>query len=298
MFRASSAALVVSLLVSASLSVAACGGTSETNTGGNGGSGAGGGGGGSGGGDASGIPCEVAQILADQCLACHGSKPSGGAPMSLVTYDDLVAASSVDPTASVAARSALRMKDAAEPMPPAGGATAAQIAAFEAWIAAGLPEDDCAGIVDPFAAPLGCQSGKEWNPESEEGVNMNPGMACISCHKQEKEGPMLHVAGTVYPLGHETDKCFGIDGTSPDFSDVKVEIKDANGQVYTLKIYPTGNFGMEKAGFAYPYTAKVVSSKGERVMNEAQEIGDCNLCHTAAGGGNGSKAPGRIVMPL
>ena len=154
------------------------------------------------------------------------------------------------------------------------------------------------GAEDPFAAPLGCASGEQWNPSGQAGVDMNPGKACLACHAQEGKGPMLHVAGTVYPLGHETDLCHGIDGTSPEFSDVKVEITDANGQVHTLKIYPTGNFGREQAGFAYPYTARVVSSKGERVMNGPQEIGDCNLCHTAAGGGNGSDAPGRIVMPL
>src|SRR5262249_34382137 len=34
------------------------------------------------------LPCDVAAVLAP-CLSCHGNPPSGGAPMSLVTYNDL-----------------------------------------------------------------------------------------------------------------------------------------------------------------------------------------------------------------
>lgn len=302
MVRASYATLALSLALTASLSMAACGGNSQTNSGGNGGSGASGGGGGGGGGDQSGIPCEVAQVLADQCLSCHGSKLAGGAPMSLVTYEDLAATSSVDPAMTVAERSLVRMKSAGDPMPPGGAAAAAEIAALEAWIAADMPQEDCGSVVDPFAAPPGCQSGKQWNPEGKEGSLMNPGMACISCHQkeaaEEPEVPIFAVAGTVYPLGHETDYCYGVDGTSPDFAGVKVVVTDANGQAYTLDVGATGNFSLSKLGFAYPYTAKVVSPAGERVMNEAQQSGDCNLCHTATGGGNGSMAPGRIVVPL
>ena len=126
---------------------------------------------------------------------------------------------------------------------------------------------------------------------------MNPGMACIACHKKEGEGPLFRVAGTVYASGHETDRCYGINGTT-DYSDVKVEITDANGVVSTLSVGTTGNFSLSKAGFAYPYKARVVSSKGERVMNAEQTDGDCNGCHTQDAGGNGSMAPGRIVVPL
>ena len=129
---------------------------------------------------------------------------------------------------------------------------------------------------------------------------MNPGKACIACHKAsgEPDAPKFNVAGTVYPSGHETDYCYGIDGKSADYSDVIVEITDANNVVHELHPGTTGNFSLISAAFATPYKAKVKSAKGERVMGEAQTDGDCNGCHTVNGGGNGSKAPGRIVVPL
>lgn len=149
------------------------------------------------------------------------------------------------------------------------------------------------------AGPLSCTSGKTWNPGWDEGAQMNPGKACNSCHKKsgEDEAPIYDIAGTVYPTEHEPDYCYGVDGASPGFQDVLVQITDANGAVYSLRPGKTGNFWLRKAGFAAPYTAKVVSSVGERSMSTAQTVGDCNLCHTARGGGNGSAAPGRIVIP-
>ena len=37
----------------------------------------------------SGLPCEIRAILVSYCDSCHGAAPVGGAPRSLVTYDDL-----------------------------------------------------------------------------------------------------------------------------------------------------------------------------------------------------------------
>jgi hypothetical protein len=219
--------------------------------------------------------------------------------MSLVTYEDLIAPSAKDSSKMVVERAVIRMKSADAPMPPAGAAAAADIAVLEAWITAGTPRGDCQNTQDPFAGPLSCTSGKTWNPGWDEGVQMNPGKACNSCHRKSGEGeaPIYAIAGTVYPTGHEPDYCYGVDGASQGFQDVLVQITDANGAVYSLRPGKTGNFWLRQAGFAAPYTAKVVSSAGERSMNSAQTIGDCNLCHTASGGGNGSAAPGRIVVP-
>lgn len=302
--KSTRAFLFLSMVLSASASLAACGGGAQTNSGGAGGAGgdaAGGGGSGSGGADQSGVPCDVAQLLADKCLTCHGTKPIGGAPMSLVTYDDLVATSKVDASKKVVERCVIRMQDSASPMPPSGGA-AADAATLQAWIDAGTPKGDCTDVVDPFGGPVGCESGQTWNPQSEEGPLMNPGEACITCHKDNQGGfdapPIFLVAGTVYPSGHESQYCYGINGTSQDYSDVRVEVTDAEGTVFNLKPGLTGNFFLEEAeSFVLPYTAKVVSSKGERAMTEAQMDGDCNACHTPEGGGNGSMAPGRIVIP-
>ncbi len=126
---------------------------------------------------------------------------------------------------------------------------------------------------------------------------MNPGEACIKCHKSKSDAPNFSVAGTVYASGHETDLCYGIDTSTPDYADVRVIITDANGVEHSLKPGTTGNFSTEQS-IPGPFKAKVVSSKGERVMNSVQSNGDCNLCHTQDAGGNGSMSPGRIVVPL
>lgn len=296
--------LTLCLALAAPLFAVACGDMQEGLIGGSGGYGAGnaggsGGSGGSGGADQTGVPCDVATVIANQCLVCHGTKPAKGVPISLVTYEDLTAPSAADSSKMIIERSVFRMGNAGAPMPPSGAAAAADIAVLQAWIDAGVPQGSCdTPIEDPFANPQGCVTGKTWNPQGEEGKTMNPGKACNSCHKSEGEGPIFKVAGTVYASGHETDYCYGIDGTSPDYSDVRVEVTDANGIVSSISVGSTGNFSLQKTGFAYPYTAKVVSSKGERAMNAAQTEGDCNTCHTVDAGGAGSMAPGRIVIPL
>ena len=51
---------------------------------------------------------------------------------------------------------------------------------------------------------------------------------------------------------------------------------------------------LEKVGFKYPYTAKVLYNGNERVMHAEQTSGDCNACHTQYGT---QDAPGRILLP-
>ncbi|MFO0588992.1 MAG: hypothetical protein U0441_15690 [Polyangiaceae bacterium] len=302
MARLTYTTLVLSLAITGSLSMAACTSVSETIIGSNGGGGSGGsaGTGGTTTADQTGVPCDVGAVFASKCLSCHGAKPSGGAPMSLVTYDELTAASKADATKSNVERSVLRMGDAAAPMPPGANVAdnQADIAVLQAWITAGMPKGDCGTNLppDPFANPAGCLTGQTW-PANQEGSRMNPGEACIACHKKEFEAPQFKLAGTVYASGHENDLCYGIDTSTPDYADVRVIITDANGVDHTFKPGVTGNFSTTQS-IAFPYKAKVTSSKGERIMNAAQSDGDCNGCHTEAGGGKGSTAPGRIVVPL
>src|SRR5438105_2173176 len=47
-----------------------------------------------------GLPCAVAKLLSDRCLSCHGQPPTA-APMALVSYADLTARSTFDPTVRV-----------------------------------------------------------------------------------------------------------------------------------------------------------------------------------------------------
>ena len=117
---------------------------------------------------------------------------------------------------------------------------------------------------------------------------MNPGMACISCHKSG-EGPNFSIAGTVYPTGHEPDRCNSAIGTAG----ASVVIIGADGKMTTLTPNAVGNFSSNTA-IKTPYQAKVTYQGRERLMMTPQSSGDCNSCHTQ----NGSmSAPGRITVP-
>jgi hypothetical protein len=115
------------------------GGTGAGGTGGSGGTGGGLTGGDGGSVDQSG--CNVLAVVNARCISCHGSPPSGGAPMSLNTLSALRAPSARDPSKSYAERAIVRMQDGVSPMPPPPnpGATADDVAVFQTWISAGLP---------------------------------------------------------------------------------------------------------------------------------------------------------------
>lgn len=237
-----------------------------------------------------GLPCDVNQVLQDNCRACHGALPLGGAPMSLVTYADLMAPARSDPSKRVADLCLTRMQDAASPMPPSPAAMpAADVATFQAWLAAGAPMGDCRAGPDPLNAAPTCTSGSFYSGGDDGSSRMNPGQACISCHQSHREGPRFSLAGTVFPTGHEPDLCFG----APASSGAQIVITDANGQTLTLTPNAAGNFYSETA-IALPYQAKVVANGATRAMSAAQTSGDCNSCHTQSGA-NG--APGRITLP-
>lgn len=280
-----------------------CGGTG-------GAGGTGGSAGGSGGaGPATGIPCDVADVL-KACTGCHHNPPSGGATSSLVTYDDLMATSPKGGT--YADRCLVRMQDAAKPMPPSPSpmVSAAGIATFQAWATGGYPKGDCgaggAGGGDPYNTPETCTSGvtwaggeEDWGQYPKEG--MHPGKPCIDCHTNPGKyglpdtGPDMWIAGTVYPTAHEFEECLGVDGLQEN---IDVEVTDANGQVVTLPVNVTGNFYLRKAvgvpPIVFPVTAKVLSGGTYRAMSKAVTTGDCNSCHTLKGAND---APGRIMAP-
>ena len=250
--------------------------------------GAGGSGGSNGSGSGGDLPCDVQTVLSDHCTSCHGNPPSNGAPMSMVTYDDLIAPGLGG--ASVAQRALVRMTSTTSPMPPAPAAAvpAAQIATFQAWVDASMPPGTCS-TSDPFAAPPTCTTGTFWSPAADESATMRPGEACIACHAQYsgiEAPPRFSAAGSVYKTGHEPNDCNGATGVS-------IVITDANNNTYSLPVNSAGNFSTS-APMAFPIRAKVVSSVGERAMATPQASGDCNSCHTQ-NGANG--APGRIALP-
>ncbi|HET9932341.1 MAG TPA: c-type cytochrome [Polyangiaceae bacterium] len=250
------------------------------------------------------LPAVVQSMLTNKCVACHGSVPITGVP-SLVTYADLTRAAASDAAKTNAEVALARIQNSASPMPPAPGAsaTAAEVAALSQFISAGYPKASCptggsggsastggAGAVDPLSAAPTCTSNTRWTQGNEGSASMNPGEACINCHKTTGgEGPSFSIAGTVYPTGHEPDLCNSKVGTSG----AQVVIVGADGQTVTLTPNSAGNFSL-RTSIKTPYQAKVTFQGRERLMLSAQTSGDCNSCHTQTGA-NG--APGRVTVP-
>jgi len=245
---------------------------------------------------ADGLPCDVSALVQNKCGTCHGATALPTLP-SLVTYQGLTAPAQSAPAMTNAEVAVARMQSAQAPMPPAGStaATSAEISSMQAWIAAGYPMGNCGGggaggsAPDPTAAT--CTSNKTWTGGTDGSKDMQPGVACISCHaKSGGEAPTFAVAGTIYPTVHEPDQCYGASGSAG----VRVVITGADGAVITLTPGTSGNFSYQGA-LAKPYTAKVTDMNGGvRTMSEVQTSGDCNGCHTQAGSND---APGRIVVP-
>lgn len=262
-----------------------------------------------------GLPCDVQTLLVNRCQTCHGPTPIGGAPSTLVTYQNLTGPSRLDPTKSEAEVAVARMQNTTLPMPPKPGtpATAAEVATLQAWIAAGYPAGSCGtgsstgGGADGGVGPAGGGGPDAGTPAANdvfaaaptctskntsgggEGPNMDPGMACISCHSRSGEAPKFSIAGTVYPTAHEPDQCHGADGSTG----VQVVITGADGKAVTLTPNGVGNFSSSGA-VKTPYQAKLVFMGRERLMVAAQTSGDCNSCHTQSGA---NAAPGRLVLP-
>lgn len=148
---------------------------------------------------------------------------------------------------------------------------------------------------DPFVGSSVCTSGVMSSINESEGPLMGPGRACVTCHADanaasgESDAPIFAFAGTVYTSGHEPTDC-----VASDSEGAEIEITDANGHVYTQTANAAGNFFDESPEFAFPYSAKIKYQGRERLMLEAQLIGDCNSCHSEKGD---QLAPGRVVLP-
>jgi len=272
-----------------------------------------------------GVPCDVQAVFAAHCTTCHGARPSGGAPMSLVTYADLTAPAHSDPTRTVAALAVQRMQSTTNQMPPAPAARVAsgEIATISSWIAAGYPATGCGtgtggaagggsgsgsggatgaggssgatdgGSVvtpDPFAVPPTCTSKTYWSG-GEGAATMDPGLGCISCHQGQREAPSFAIAGTLYPTAHEPDNCNGAGAAAS--AGARVVITGADGNSVTLTPNSAGNFYYQGA-VATPFRARVTYMGRTREMGQSQTSGDCNSCHTQNGA---NQAPGRILLP-
>jgi hypothetical protein len=232
-----------------------------------------------------GLPCDVQTMLSERCDGCHGNQLAGGATIRIVDYDDLVRTTKDGVT--IAAEALARMKLASSPMPPSPAvASASDIAILENWITAGMPRGECMGGGGPFDVPPTCTSGRYWTGGNRESPLMHPGMACIQCHTDMREGPRFKIAGSVYPTGHEPNDCNGATSAT-------IEVTDAGNRVTNLAVNAAGNFSSQ-ATFTFPIRVAVVANGKRRDMIGAPASGDCNTCHTQNGA---MMAPGRIVVP-
>lgn len=152
---------------------------------------------------------------------------------------------------------------------------------------------------DPAAA---CISNTRWSRGNRGSPSMNPGRACLDCHRRDRDAPVQSVAGTAYYVRHEEDLCNGYSGDPPGSRQgaATVRLIDANGVMLTLPVNAAGNFFTDDR-LAFPLRlAEIIGPTGlRRTMGEAVPHGDCNLCHTRQGTDTPTGlAPGRITVPL
>lgn len=101
----------------------------------------------------SGLPCEVDEILEKNCRTCHTTSPLFGAPMPLVTWDDLHAPAPSDGSKKVYEHALERISSDTTPMPPPPNPRLEEqeYGVLADWIAQGAPRgtDACEAKAGP-----------------------------------------------------------------------------------------------------------------------------------------------------
>lgn len=121
------------------------------------------------------LPCDVDQVLTNNCRKCHTDPPSYGSPMPLKTYADLMAPSYSDPSAPIYKMIEKRIHGDPTRMPPNPNPPLSDpdTKVLDDWIAAGAP---------PAAAGDSCST--DGGAPGDGGIITNP----LSCT------PDVHVA--------------------------------------------------------------------------------------------------------
>jgi hypothetical protein len=91
------------------------------------------------------LPCSVNTVVKNRCQTCHAAEPIGGAPMSLVTYEDFHkdhASKTTMPgvTKKVYEWVKIRVNDAMKPMPQGRMLPADELAIVNAWLDKQAPQ--------------------------------------------------------------------------------------------------------------------------------------------------------------
>jgi len=253
-----------------------------------------------------GLPCDVATAVRP-CLSCH--VPGGGGPMPLVTYADLTARSAVDPTKTVAERGAIRMQDTLSPMPPhpAAAASATDVAALQAWIAAGYPHGSCAppdaGLPDRPPPPLDAgplpDGGQSGLPCDVAAVLA----ACLGCHAPGGSAPIplvtyenLVATSAVDATKTVAQRCVIRMGAATSPMPPPPNAPATSAAITTLQswitaAYPRGGCGAPDGGVvtdpaftAAPTCTSGTYTYGEDVGAAMHPGGACNSCHSGGDG--------------
>ena len=117
-----------------------------------------------------GLPCPVNDVLARKCQSCHSNPPKFGAPMPLLTGDDLHAPARSNPSKKVFELVQTRTHATTRPMPPSGPLAAPDLQVLDDWIAAGAPRSAAtcaasdAGADDGSTGTLPCTPDKSLAP--------------------------------------------------------------------------------------------------------------------------------------
>lgn len=257
---------------------------------------------------------ENRDLLALNCLVCHGEPRQYAATQRLDSWQEL----HLDSPLSVGIP---RYQDAAErmratdgrQMPPEGiTMPAAERERLAVWLANGAHLRKCDDQGNPIPEPTAppptvCSSNQFWPDAGSAGPLMFPGRDCLQCHQDNGKAQHIVAGGTVFPTLRELDDCGGVDGTDGGMAGLQVVLTDAEGTERTMKVNRNGNFVLAQfptqAPLVMPYTAKVVNTRtgAERHMVGAQRELSCNGCHAVEpsliGYTEQNPPPGRIVAP-
>src|SRR5262249_16900499 len=113
----------------------------------------------------------VDTIFANNCRNCHSDPPQYGAPMALLTWDDVQKSSRENKEKKIYEMVASKIDDDASPMPPPPNARLSQADrdVIKTWASAGAPKDatscDTTTTPDPTGF-LNCPITKPLAPES------------------------------------------------------------------------------------------------------------------------------------
>jgi hypothetical protein len=124
------------------------------------------------------LPCGVSKVLVSNCQTCHAAKPIAGAPMALVTFDDLHKPAVTKPTMQVYQLVQARIHDTMRPMPPTTQLTAPDLATLDTWLNAGALTGPATDAMCATTTPVPTQGSTETTDGSRGPLVPGPGETC------------------------------------------------------------------------------------------------------------------------